>query len=526
MESFRFPGEQYYQHDQHHAHYEPHEGVNNLMEIMQDMKSSLRSLIREEVEEVVRRVILPHLSSAPDSTPPAILRSLPRQTEPSASKKLYLRIDDTFLPETLFTMNKIQHQVDSLKVELVDDSGTRVEDDPVSSAKIRIVVLNGDFDVDDNDWSLEDFSKNLVRPRKDKACSLLKGKCEISLIRGVATVSDISFTDNSNRTVTFRLGAEVIKTSAGVDIKAAVSKPFAVKERRLLTDRKHEKPSPEDALWRLKNIRRDGPVYQRAKQANICTVNDFLQLLHTDPKKLRNILDVPETKWKDIVENAEACVLTDDLYIYYDDTAGIELLLDCAFNIVNVKFAGQISQLYEPLSDHQKEVVHEARHAAYKNRKELKPCTPMNQMQSEAELSCIYRISSINMQHHEASSMQIQPLVTWVPRIQSIYTQHSDATPINQGELVKHAYNSSLRSPSSCHVNHEKQESEISECELLDDPEWIDKMMADLIKMPEDPTENNPVTKLRVACYVSIAATMFMISGQQNHSPLKKKRKF
>ncbi|KAK9689196.1 hypothetical protein RND81_09G042700 [Saponaria officinalis] len=169
----------------------------------------------------LRRVILPHLSSAPDSTPPAILRSLPHHSEPSASKKLYLPIDDTFLHETLFTMNKIQHQVDSLKVELVDDSGTRVEDDSVSSLKIRIVVLNGDFDVDDNDWSEEDFSKNLVRPRKEKACSLLKGKCEISLIRGVATVSDISFTDNSNRTVTFRLGAEVIKTPAGVGVKAS-----------------------------------------------------------------------------------------------------------------------------------------------------------------------------------------------------------------------------------------------------------------------------------------------------------------
>ncbi|KAL9248194.1 hypothetical protein vseg_021546 [Gypsophila vaccaria] len=501
MEPFTFPGQHFIRHDQS----VPHEacwcrGAGNLVEFMHDIKSSLRSLVREEVEEVVRRVILPHLSSAPDSTPPA--SSLPRQTEPSASKTLYLRFVDTALPETLFTMTKIKHQVDSLKVHLVDNLGTRVEDGPESSAKIRIVVLNGElvggFEVDDNDWSKEKFNQNLVQPRKDKASSLLKGKCEISLSRGVATVCDISFTDNSNRSGTFRLGAEVTRSPAGADIKAGVSKPFTVKERRLLCDRKHEKPSPEDELWRLKNIRRHGPVYQRAIKANICTVNDFLQLLHTDPKRLKNILDVPETKWKDIVENAEACVLTTNLYRYYDTAAGVELLLNCAFNIESVKFTGQISQLYESLSDHQKEVVHKARLVAYENRREL----------------------------YEVSSMQIQPQVTCLHRIQSRYMQHTDATTVAQdhaGELAKCVY-SPLHGSPSCHRDQENPEPEISEGQPLDNPDWLEQLIASWSQFPEDPAKNNPVTKLRAACCVSIAATIF-IAGKQNHSPLKKKRR-
>lgn len=160
-------------------------------------------------------------------------------------------------------------------------------------------------------------------------------------------------------------------------------------------ERKHKTPSAEDELWRLVNIRKNGPVHERALKAGICTVQDFLKRYHTNPKELQlvrtdhglvsfsfcstclcnlfrfvyflqniaftpallcenQILDVPEANWNEIVKNAEACKLTNECYRYYDVASGDDLQLDCAFNIVSVTFKGQINQPYEDLSDYQK----------------------------------------------------------------------------------------------------------------------------------------------------------------------------
>ena len=139
-------------------------------------------------------------------------------------------------PEVLFTFDNIQQDEGApLQVVLEDDLGSRVHVGPEASVKIRIFVLDGDFEVDDmDDWTDQDFDKKVAQPRKDKG-PLLRGQLEIYLSNGVASISDIAFTDNSKsiRNGKFRLGARVVKGQPPqVKIRDAVSAAFKVKERR------------------------------------------------------------------------------------------------------------------------------------------------------------------------------------------------------------------------------------------------------------------------------------------------------
>lgn len=141
-------------------------------------------------------------------------------------------------PDVLLTRKKVEdHEGASLAVNLLDESGNRVEVGPESCVKVKYVVLDGDFEGEDtDDWTEEDFQKNIVTPKKDRG-SLLKGNNKVPLIGGVASVCNISFTDNSKTIVKsgrFRLGVQVIGSlPSGVVVRSAVSKAFRVKEGRL-----------------------------------------------------------------------------------------------------------------------------------------------------------------------------------------------------------------------------------------------------------------------------------------------------
>lgn len=79
------------------------------------------------------------------------------------------------MPDTLYPLTKICDVGILLRVELLDSSGSRVEIGPKSSAKVRLLVLDGDFEVDHRaDWMKEEFDKNVAKPRKGKG-RLLKG---------------------------------------------------------------------------------------------------------------------------------------------------------------------------------------------------------------------------------------------------------------------------------------------------------------------------------------------------------------
>lgn len=331
-------------------------------------------------------------------------RSSPHQAESSTPRNLHLRFVGS-LPETLYTFSNIQDACASLMLELCDSSGYRVEVGPESSAKVRLVVLDGDFEVDGRaDWTRKEFDKNLVKPRKDKG-PLLKGKSEIYLSRGVANVRDIAFTDNSKsmRNGTFRLGAELVNCEVAME---AVSKEaFTVKERRLIPHRK--RLSLEDDTSRLKNIG-DKKSEELAK-VEVHTVKDFLQLYHTDGERLREILHTAENKFSETIKHAESWPLTKECYEYYDKREGIDLVLDCVFNIVSVTFKGHTSQPYEILSDSQKEVANQLRRHAYKKRAELpKTVMPDDQVSVPVEPVCSSSIECTNMQYASSANATTQ----------------------------------------------------------------------------------------------------------------------
>lgn len=136
----------------------------------------------------------------------------------------------------VFTGARIEgEESSSIQIALVDYfTGQVVESGPESSAKVEIVVLEGDFDGEEGDnWTPEEFKNNIVREREGKK-PLLTGEPAINLNDGVGSVSEISFTDNSSwtRSRRFRLGARVVDNFDGTRVREAKTESFIVRDHR------------------------------------------------------------------------------------------------------------------------------------------------------------------------------------------------------------------------------------------------------------------------------------------------------
>jgi len=145
------------------------------------------------------------------------------------------------LPDAIYTLSKIKDRDNNpLEVVLQDiESGSIVsdQDDPLSSIKVEICVLDGEFGSDGSEnWNNNEFNSKILRQRAHKG-RLLKGDTVIELKNGVGFIHNaLSFTDNSSwiRTRCFRLGIKVVKSNLNdtVNIREGLSKPFTVKDYR------------------------------------------------------------------------------------------------------------------------------------------------------------------------------------------------------------------------------------------------------------------------------------------------------
>lgn len=141
------------------------------------------------------------------------------------------------LPSPIYTGSRIEAaDGEPVKIVLVDPiSKTRVTSGPLSSMKIEILVLDGDFGPEDHEnWTEREFVEKIVREREGKR-PLVTGELHITLKDGVGIISDITFTDNSSwiRCRRFRLGARAVQKSCSeVRIKEAKSEAFMVKDHR------------------------------------------------------------------------------------------------------------------------------------------------------------------------------------------------------------------------------------------------------------------------------------------------------
>uniref|UniRef100_A0A0E0CGK3 Uncharacterized protein n=1 Tax=Oryza meridionalis TaxID=40149 RepID=A0A0E0CGK3_9ORYZ len=324
--------------------------VDSLQRLCSSLEPILRRVVSEEVERALGRL------------GPATItgRSSPKRIEGPDGRNLQLQFR-TRLSLPLFTGGKVEgEQGAAIHVVLLDaGTGCVVSSGPESCAKLDIVVLEGDFNNEDEEgWSGEEFDSHVVKEREGKR-PLLTGDVQVTLKEGVGTVGELTFTDNSSwiRSRKFRLGLKISSGFCeGIRIREAKTEAFMVKDHRGELYKKHYPPALKDEVWRLEKIGKDGSFHKRLNKAGISTVEDFLRLVVRDPQKLRSILGsgMSNKMWDILVEHAKTCVLSGKYYIYYSDE---NRSIGAIFNNIYA-FCGLISgeQFYssESLDDSQK----------------------------------------------------------------------------------------------------------------------------------------------------------------------------
>ncbi|XP_058738470.1 calmodulin-binding protein 60 B-like [Vicia villosa] len=323
------------------------------------MESFIRGVVRDVVEEKIQER----------------LRSRENVNEggKSGARSLELRfINNNKLPKTTFTKTNIIPNDEPLQVALFDvRSKSIVNEGPLSSMKIQIFPIQGKFEsVDDEDWTETEFNNNILHERKNKE-PLLDGDRFVTLENGVASISEIKFTDNSGwaRNKKFSLGAKAMKN--GENIKEGRSQAFRVKDVRGEAYKKHYPPFLNDDVWRLKKISENGPFRDRLRSNGIHTVKDLLRLLITNESSLHEKFEKIQKKcWCDIIEHARSCVV-DDTMLYSYEMIGqpVLLLFNVIYELVAVTFDAQ--KFYLPddltLTPNQKKLVEIVKQDAYKN---------------------------------------------------------------------------------------------------------------------------------------------------------------
>ncbi|XP_010272043.1 PREDICTED: calmodulin-binding protein 60 A-like [Nelumbo nucifera] len=316
------------------------------MQAIQTILSTLEPLIRKVVKEEVEVALRKHLAS--------IKQNCSKQVYPSTTRSLQLQFT-TKLSLPVFTGTRIEgDECSAIKVALVDGLTGQVVDSGLESlAKVEIVVLEGDFEGDEEDnWTVEDFNNNIVREREGKR-PLLTGDAFLNLNEGIGIVSDLVFTDNSSwtRSRKFRLGARVVDGNDGIRIREAKTEAFMVKDHRGELYKKHYPPSLLDEVWRLEKIGKDGAFHKRLRRENINTVKDFLTLLCIDASRLRNILGsgMSAKMWEVTVEHARTCTLDNQMYVYYPLDA--QRRVGVVFNTVGQVMGLLSEQQYIPNDD-------------------------------------------------------------------------------------------------------------------------------------------------------------------------------
>ncbi|KAL5215466.1 hypothetical protein ABZP36_006867 [Zizania latifolia] len=292
---------------------------------LQKLCSSLEPILRRVVSEEVERA----LAKLGPSTPARIQgRTSPKRIEGPSGRNLQLHFRSR-LSLPLFTGGKVEgEQGASIHVVLLDaNTGRVVTSEPESFAKLDVLVLEGDFNKEqDEDWTEEEFENHVVKEREGKR-PLLTGDLQVNLKEGVGTIGELIFTDNSSwiRSRKFRLGLRVSSGFCeGVRVKEAKTEAFTVKDHRGELYKKHYPPALKDDVWRLEKIGKDGAFHKRLNSSGIYTVEHFLQLLVRDQQKLRTILgsNMSNKMWESLVEHAKTCVLSGKHYIYYSSDAG------------------------------------------------------------------------------------------------------------------------------------------------------------------------------------------------------------
>ncbi|CAL9754705.1 unnamed protein product [Musa acuminata subsp. burmannicoides] len=309
--------------------------VDSLQRLCSSLEPILRRVVSEEVERALAKLGPARVGG----------RASPKRIEGPDGRNLQLQFR-SMLSLPLFTGGKVEgEQGSEIHVVLLDaNTGFVVTSGPESSAKLDVVVLEGDFNNEDDDnWTEEEFESHVVKEREGKR-PLLTGDLQVSLKEGVGTLGELTFTDNSSwiRSRKFRLGLKIASGFCeGIRIREAKTEAFTVKDHRGELYKKHYPPSWKDDVWRLEKIGKDGSFHKKLNKSGIFTVEDFLRTYIRDPQRLRSILGggMSNRMWESLIEHAKTCPLSGKYYVYYsDDTRYVGAI----FNHI-CEFSGLIS---------------------------------------------------------------------------------------------------------------------------------------------------------------------------------------
>ncbi|KAL8155475.1 hypothetical protein AgCh_000748 [Apium graveolens] len=297
-----------------------------------------------------------------------------------SSSRVWQLVFQHKFPDILFTCTKVAStDGEPIKVVLVDPSSKKtITSGPLSSMKIEIVVLNGDFVADEREnWTEEDFKHNIIREREGKR-PLVTGDLTITLQDGVANLDNVCFTDNScwTRCRKFRLGARL--QGGSPEVREAKSEAFVVKDHRGEAYKKHHPPLLADDIWRLEKIAKDGEYHKRlVALAGISTVKEFLQMYVTDPSSLRRVIGgdsgISNKIWDTIIEHATTCVLDNKMYLYTGAAQRVILVFNSIWKVIGATFDGKNYQNLDSLSFPQMRLVEEVKQQAYLSLDDLVP---------------------------------------------------------------------------------------------------------------------------------------------------------
>ncbi|KAM0944347.1 putative CALMODULIN-BINDING PROTEIN60 [Dioscorea sansibarensis] len=246
----------------------------------------------------------------------------------------------------IYTFSKIDDEDGNhLQVQLIDTltGETPVAFHQLSNLKVEIVVINGDFPGDREEWMPTEFNNNITREREGRR-PLLLGDVSVTLRDGVAYVTTLSFSDNSSwiRSRHFRIGARVVPGSyGGPRILEALTERFTVKDQRGEFYKKHYPPALVDEVWRLEKIGKGGAFHLKLGSEHIETVQDFLKLLVIDPDHLRAILSSMSDKmWEVTINHARTCPIGTQRYSFNIDPYGNTIVLNPICEVVGVILHG------------------------------------------------------------------------------------------------------------------------------------------------------------------------------------------
>lgn len=398
--------------------------VDSLQKLCSSLEPILRRVVSEEVERALAKLGPARLNGW----------SSPKRLEGPDGRNLQLHFKSR-LSLPLFTGGKVEgEQGAAIHVVLIDaNTGHVVTSGPESSMKLDVIVLEGDFNNEDEEgWSQEEFESHVVKEREGKR-PLLTGDLQVTLKEGVGTLGDLTFTDNSSwiRSRKFRLGLKVASGFCeGVRIREAKTEAFTVKDHRGELYKKHYPPALNDEVWRLEKIGKDGSFHKRLNNAGIFTVEDFLRLVVRDSQKLRTILGsgMSNKMWEALIEHAKTCVLSGKLYVYYpDDTRNMGVVFN---NIYELSGLIANDQYYpaDSLSESQKVYVDAWVKKAYDNWNQVVEYDGKSLLNfKQTKKSSALPLGPVNYSHSVESQLPPQRLPVSVP---------SEPSSIDQSMLI------------------------------------------------------------------------------------------